>query len=174
VAAVAGIREIMELGSIEFVGRERLFLLSTTHGAEMSGLGAFVKTVEMLQRDHVVDHIWAYGRQLMDLINSKAAKAGISEFFKANGVACSPWYATYDHTGSVSPAFRTLFLQEMIKQGVLMPCIALCFRHGDRELEKTSAALEKAFHVYAQAIEQGSTNGLLQGDVIKPVFRQYN
>ncbi len=43
VAAIAGKRDIMELGSIEFPGRERLFLLSTTHGAEMCGLGAFVK-----------------------------------------------------------------------------------------------------------------------------------
>src|SRR3990167_8893362 len=42
VSCVAGRRELMELGSIERQGRERLFLLSTTHGAEMSGLGAFV------------------------------------------------------------------------------------------------------------------------------------
>lgn len=174
VAAVGGKRDIMELGSIEFAGRERLFLLSTTHGAEMSGLGAFVKTMELLQRDHVVENIWAYGQQIMDLINMKAAQAGISEFFKAGGVPCSPWYATCDQTGKASLALRTLFSQEMIKQGVLMPWIAVCYRHGATELEKTSRALEKAFYVYAQAIEQGSTDGLLQGDVIKPVFRRYN
>ncbi len=62
----------------------------------------------------------------------------------------------------------------MIKQGVLMPWIAVCFRHGDNELEKTAYALEKTFQVYAQAIEQGSTDGLLQGEIIKPVFRRYN
>ncbi len=174
VAAVAGKREIMELGSIEFAGRERLFLLSTTHGAEMSGLGAFVKTMELLQRDQVVNHIWTYGQQLIDLINTKAAKAGLSEFFKAGGVACSPWYATLDQTGTASLALRTLFSQEMIKQGVLMPWLAICHRHGEIELEKTSIALEKALDVYAQAIEQGSTNGLLQGDIIKPVFRRFN
>lgn len=174
VAAVAGKRDIMELGSIEFAGRERLFLLSTTHGAEMSGLGAFVKTMELMQRDRVVDHIWHYGQQLIDLINTKAAQAGIAEFFKAGGVACSPWYATCDQTGMASLAFRTLFSQEMIKQGVLMPWIAICYRHGELELQKTAMALENAFRVYAQALEQGSTDGLLQGDVIKPVFRRYN
>jgi len=54
VACVAGRRDIMELGSIEFEGRERLFLLSTTHGAEMSGLGAFVATMDFMQQNHVV------------------------------------------------------------------------------------------------------------------------
>jgi glutamate-1-semialdehyde 2,1-aminomutase len=174
VAAVAGKREIMELGSIEFAGSERLFLLSTTHGAEMCGLGAFVKTVELMQRHNVVEHIWDFGQKLISLINEKASSAGIANFFKAGGVACSPWYATYDHKGEVSLPFRTLFSQEMIKNGVLMPWIALSFRHGDKELEKTSNALEKAFKTYAHAIEQGSTDGYLKGDIIKPVFRRIN
>ena len=174
VAAVAGKREIMELGSIEFEGRERLFLLSTTHGAEMSGLGAFVKTVELMKRCQVVEHIWQYGQKLIDLIHSKAAIAGIADFFKAGGVACSPWYATFDQTGKLSLPLRTLFSQEMINQGVLMPWIALSYRHGAVELEKTAAALDLALPVYARALEQGSTEGLLQGAAIKPVFRCYN
>ena len=35
----------MELGSITNKKEERVFLLSTTHGAEMSSLGAFVETI---------------------------------------------------------------------------------------------------------------------------------
>ncbi|MCC5015565.1 glutamate-1-semialdehyde 2,1-aminomutase [Legionella sp. 31fI33] len=174
VAAIAGKREIMELGSIEFPGRERLFLLSTTHGAEMCGLGAFVKTVEFMQRHQVVEHIWNYGKSLISLMNQKAAEAGIADFFKAGGIECSPWYATYDAKGETSLAFRTLFSQEMIKNGVLMPWIALSYRHGDNELQKTAAALEKTFKIYAHAIEQGSTEGYLQGEIIKPVFRRHN
>ncbi len=174
VAAVAGKRAIMELGSIEFEGRERLFLLSTTHGAEMSGLGAFVKTVEFMKREPVVAHIWRYGQQLIDLMNTKAHDAGLADYFKAGGVACSPWYATCDHTGRPSLPLRTLFSQEMLKQGVLMPWIALSYRHGDVELEKTAAALDCALPVYAQALEEGTTDRLLQGAAIKPVFRCYN
>lgn len=174
VAAIAGKREIMELGSIEFAGRERLFLLSTTHGAEMCGLGAFVKTIELMQRYDVVGHMWDYGKKLIALMNQQAASAGISDFFKAGGVECSPWYTACDSKGAVSLPFRTLFSQEMIKQGVLMPWIALSYRHGQKELEKTSLALAKAFKIYAHALEQGSTEGYLQGDAIKPVFRQTN
>lgn len=174
VAAVAGKRDIMKLGSIEFDGQERLFLLSTTHGAEMCGLGAFVKTVEMIQRDQVIEHLWKYGSELISLINKKASEAGIAEFFIAGGVECSPWYATYNHNKEISLEYRTLFAQEMIKNGILMPWIALSYRHGHMELEKTSIALEKSFEIYAQAIEKGSTKGFLHGESIKPVFRRYN
>jgi glutamate-1-semialdehyde 2,1-aminomutase len=54
VAALTGKREIMELGNILTPGHERVFLTSTTHGAEMSSLGAFIKTIEILERDQVI------------------------------------------------------------------------------------------------------------------------
>jgi glutamate-1-semialdehyde 2,1-aminomutase len=50
VSAVCGKKKFMELGSIEKKGEERVFLLSTTHGAEMSGLGAFVETFSFLKK----------------------------------------------------------------------------------------------------------------------------
>ncbi|HBY86103.1 MAG TPA: glutamate-1-semialdehyde 2,1-aminomutase [Colwellia sp.] len=174
VAAVAGKREIMELGSIEFEGQERLFLLSTTHGAEMCGLGAFVKTVEVLKQDNVIEHFWSFGRELIDLMNSKAKEAGLEKYFVAGGVECSPWYATYGSDEKVSLAFRTLFSQEMIKNGVLMPWIALTKAHGDKELQLTATALENTFAVYKEAIDAGTTDGFLKGDAIRPVFRSHN
>lgn len=174
VAAVAGKREIMELGSIEFIGRERLFLLSTTHGAEMSGLGAFVKTVEFMKRKKVIEHIWGYGNELINLINRKAREAGLEGFVEAGGIECSPYYLTYDNDKKPSTDYRTLFSQEMLKNGVLMPWIAITYSHGPKELELTEIALENTLKVYKKAIDAGSTKGLLSGAAIKPVFRKYN
>ena len=57
VAAVGGKKKIMDLGSIDKKNRERLFLLSTTHGAEMSGLGAFVETLKYLKKNDVIKKI---------------------------------------------------------------------------------------------------------------------
>ena len=174
VAAVAGKREIMQLGSIEFTGSERLFLLSTTHGAEMCGLGAFVKTVEYIQKNDAIEHLWDYGQKLIDLMNRKAKEAGVESYFQAGGVPCSPWYMTYGPDGQADLAFRTLFSQEMLKNGVLIPWIALSHSHGEKELEMTEKALEAALNVYKKAIDAGSTEGYLKGDVIKPVFRSIN
>jgi glutamate-1-semialdehyde 2,1-aminomutase len=173
VAAVAGKREIMELGSIEFINRERLFLLSTTHGAEMSGLGAFVRTVEFIQKNSVVAHLWDYGKQLVEIMNQTAKKYDIEKQFVAGGIECSPYYLTFDSEGKNSLGLRTLFSQEMIKNGVLMPWIAISYAHQEKELELTKKALEKTFEVYKKAVVNGYKN-YLKGDVTKPVFRKYN
>jgi glutamate-1-semialdehyde 2,1-aminomutase len=173
VAAVAGKREIMELGAIEFTGRERLFLLSTTHGAEMNGLGAFVATVKFMQQNNVIEHLWDYGKTLIDLMNEMAKQFGLEKNFVAGGIECSPYYLTFDKEGSSSLGLRTLFAQEMIKNDVLMPWIAISYTHGEKELEKTKFALEKTFVVYQKAVDDGYRKYLV-GDVIKPVFRKYN
>lgn len=173
VAAVAGKREIMELGSIEFKGRERVFLLSTTHGAEMSGLGAFVETVSFMQDNNVVDHLWDYGRRLVQLINCVAKNYGLSDFIKVSGVECSPVYITLDQDKKPSLAFRTLFVQEMMNKGVLFPWIALSYSHGTVELLKTEIALNSSMSIYKQALENGVAH-YLQGKAIQPVFRQFN
>ena len=47
VSAVCGRKDIMELGSIIKMRKERVFFLSTTHGAEMNGLSAFIETVRI-------------------------------------------------------------------------------------------------------------------------------
>lgn len=173
VACVAGKREIMELGSIEFEGRERVFLLSTTHGAEMCGLGAFVATVKFMQQHKVVEHMWDYGTKLIALMQYKAEVHGIGKNFKAGGIACSPYYLTLDSNDANSLGLRTLFSQEMIKNGVLMPWIALSYRHGEAELAMTEKALDAAFVVYRKALDEGVEKYLV-GPAIKPVFRKHN
>jgi len=173
VAAIAGKKEIMQLGSIEFIGAERLFLLSTTHGAEMSGLGAFVETMKFMEENNVVEHMWNYGKKLISMMNELTLKYGIEKNFIAGGIECSPYYLTFDKNGQNSLGLRTLFSQEMIKNGVLIPWIALSYTHGEKELEITRNALEHTFEVYKKAVDEGYEKYLV-GDVIKPVFRKYN
>lgn len=173
VAALAGKRDIMNLGGIIDEGKERVFLISTTHGAEMSGLGAFVQTMEEYKKLQVVRHLWEYGKKLMDGMNEIAKNIGIDSKFSVVGYPCSPAYVTRDAAGAVSLPFRTLFSQEMIRHGVLMPWIALSYSHSEIELEKTLEATKKALHVYANALNSGWRK-YLRGRSIKPVFRKEN
>ncbi|MFC1679664.1 glutamate-1-semialdehyde 2,1-aminomutase [Elusimicrobiota bacterium] len=173
VTALTGKREVMEQGSIELEGRERLFLLSTTHGAEMSSLGALVETVAFCEEHGVIDHVWAFGERLIALMNGCAADAGIADHFKACGLPCSPLFSTLDKDGAPCLGLRTLFLQEMCEKGVLMPWLALCYRHADPELHKTEEALRHALGVYAKALESGYEK-FLDGEPIRPVFRKHN
>jgi glutamate-1-semialdehyde 2,1-aminomutase len=173
VAAVAGKKEIMNLGSIKTEGQERVFLMSSTHGAEMCGMAAFMKTMEISQRENVVEHMWKYGQRLKDEGNRVSQKLGLLEYFKFDGIACSPYYLTKDKQGQVSMEMRTLFAQEMVKNKILMPWISISLAHGEAEMKMTLDALEKSLAVYAQALEKG-VDKFLQGKAIKPVFRSKN
>ncbi len=173
VSCVAGRRSIMELGGIEPEGTERVFLLSTTNGAEMCGLGAFVATMSFMEKNGVIQHLWEFGSRLIEVMERQADAHGVSSSFKVGGVVCSPHYVTLDSTGVNSLPLRTLFSQEMIRNGVLMPWIALSYRHGERELEITEQALDRAFAVYRRALQDGVEKYLV-GPVLKPVFRRLN
>lgn len=173
VAALVGRREVMEVGAINRPGQERTFLVSTTHGGEMASLAAFRETVAVYEEQDVVGHLWNYGGKLMTGLEEAAREAGVGSAFQLQGNAISMNYVTIDAQGQPSLPLRTLFSQEMIRHGVLMPWIAPSFAHRDGELQRTLEAARKALAVYAQALEAGAER-FLQGPAIKPVFRQFN
>lgn len=172
-AALCGKKEVMELGAINKDGQERVFLLSSTHGAEMCSLGAFVETVKYFQNNNVIEHLWEYGRKLMDGANNIAKELDISEFFYFAGYPCSPYYFTKDITGNTSFEFRTLFIQEMLKRDIIMTYVTISFAHGQTELQMTMKAIRESLEIYKKALF-GDINNYLQSKSIKPVFRKYN
>lgn len=172
-SALIGKKEIMDLGGIRKEGAERVFLISTTHGSEMSAFGAFIKTIDVYKKRDVTSHLWDYGKKLITGLNEIAAGLGIEKHFSAEGFACSPYYFTRDAEGTTSLPFRTLFAQEMVRNGILIPWVALSYSHGDAELKHTLDAAEKALTVYRAALKDGIEKHLV-GPAIKPVFRKRN
>lgn len=173
VAALCGKRDIMNAGSILNEGQERTFLTSTTHGAEMSGMAAFLKTVELLKRDNIIDHFWKYGESFKTMVKDICKGLGIEEYFYLEGYPCSMNYITKDSSGQPSMKMRTLFAQTMIDEGVMIPYLAFSFSHQKNELEKTFSALTSALKIYKMALVNGSEK-YLKSSIIKPVFRQFN
>ena len=173
VACVSGRKKIMELGSITNKKQERVFLLSTTHGAEMGSLGAFVETYNFIKKNNVVKKNWNYGFELKDKCNQISKDLGLSKFFMFRGPSGSPFYSCLDKNLKPSLAFRTLFLQEMTKNGVFMPWVAICYRHSKKELAKTLEALQKTLYVYKKALASNPKR-FIKGPIVKPVFRKFN
>lgn len=173
VAAVGGRRELMEVGAIDREGMERTFLLSTTHGAEMTGLGAFLETQRIYRKEGVVEHLWKYGALLRDGIAQVAAAHGIADQVCTDGPAICLNHQTRDGDGRPSLAFRTLLAQELLARGVMMPWIAVSQSHGAAELEQTLNAFDGALSVYAKALDTGIER-YLHGPSIRPVFRATN
>lgn len=173
VAAVCGRREIMELGAIERPGQERVFLMSSTHGAEMSGLGAFMATQDVYDEEDVVGHLWNFGKRLRSGLKDAARTASADNYFHLTGASIALDYLILDSNGSSSLPLRTLFNQELIRNQVLMPWIAPSLAHDSLALEQTLEAVALALAKVRQAAE-GDISEFLVGDAIKPVFRSHN
>ena len=174
VSALVGRREYMTRGGLSHDG-ERCFLLSTTNGAEQSGLAAVVATVRFYRSHDVIGRIAATGRTLLDGLQATATRHGIGAFVSpATDFDCRPAIRYLDAAGTVSADYRTLFVQEMLRRGVYMPWVCVSYRHGDEDVRRTLAAFDGACAVYAKAIEARSVGGLLEGPAAKPVMRRYN
>jgi glutamate-1-semialdehyde 2,1-aminomutase len=170
-SALAGRREIMRLGGMEHE-RERVFLLSTTHGAETHALAAGIATMETYRDKPVVEHLYRLGARLRDGVHAAARRAGVERLVECLGRPCCLLYTTRDADGQPSQEFRALFLQEMIKRGVLAPSLVVSFAHEDADIDQTLEAVDGALQVYRRAIEDGVEHYLV-GRPVKPVFRRH-
>ena len=172
VAALAGRREIMELGGLQH-DRERVFLLSTTHGAETHCLAATIETMQIYRRDNVIEFMYRQGERLRAGVNRAIDTLGLKGSFEVLGRAPNMIYATRDQSRQPSQAFRALFLQETIRRGLIMPSLVVSFSHSDADIDRTIEAIGEALQVYRRALEDGVERYLI-GRPVKPVFRKFN
>jgi glutamate-1-semialdehyde 2,1-aminomutase len=162
----------MRLGGLDH-DKERVFLLSTTHGAENHVLAAALKTMEIYRDEDVVGHLWRAGEKLSSLIQQTANSLGVGEYFRVIGKPCNLVYAACDSDKKPSQAYRALFLQETIRRGLLMPSLVVSYSHADEDIERTAQGIGEALQVYKKALEEGAERYLV-GRPVKPVFRKNN
>jgi glutamate-1-semialdehyde 2,1-aminomutase len=168
-SALTGKRELMHWG-----GRDRpdedVFLLSTTHGAETPSLVAAIATMEIYRSEPVVEHLHRVGARLAEGMRQASARHGLTEYVMPVGRACHLFFGTRGPDGKPSQPFRTLFLQELIRRGVLSPSFVVSYSHQDEDIDRTIDAVDGALAVYARAMAAGSVDGLLVGPPSRPVY----
>jgi glutamate-1-semialdehyde 2,1-aminomutase len=172
ISALAGRREIMRLGSLEH-DQTRVFLLSTTHGAETHALAASLETLRIYREQEVVEFLWKQGERLSALVNRSIAENRLEGFFELMGRPCNLVFGTRDQDHNRSQAFRTLFMQELIRHGVIAPSFVVSFSHTDADIERTAEAVYEAHVVYRKALDHG-IDSYLEGRPVKPVNRRLN
>lgn len=172
VSALAGRRELMELGGLR-TDSPRVFLLSTTHGPETSGLAAYLAVARTYRERDVIGEMEAAGTALATAVTAEIEAAGLAEFVQVLGRPSCLVFATRDPEGQPSQAFRTLFLQELIRRGVLGQSFVVSAAHTDHDLRVTVDAVAEALPVYRAAIDAGSVDGLLVGRPVAPALRTH-
>ncbi|MDZ7956884.1 MAG: glutamate-1-semialdehyde 2,1-aminomutase [Aulosira sp. DedQUE10] len=171
VSALVGKRELMELGGI-YHDQERVFLLSTTHGAENHGLAAAIATMNTFRTEGVIEYLYQQGERLRQGINQAIAANELQDYFQIVGLPCNLVYGTRDQNKQPSQAFRTLFMQETIKRGLILPSLVVSFSHSNQDIDFTIDAIGESLKIYRKALEYGIEDYLI-GRPVKPVFRKY-
>lgn len=171
-AALAGRRELMERGGLHH-DKPRVFLLSTTHGAETHALAAAIATMRTYQTAPVIETLYSQGTRLAERLREVIRSHRLDRHIEIIGRPCSLVYVARDAEFRPSQAFRTLLLQETIKRGILMPSLVVSFSHTDRDIDRTGDAWDQALSVYRQALDHG-VGSYLVGRASRSVYRRLN
>lgn len=170
VAALAGRRDIMELGGLR-TDRDRVFLLSTTHGAESPGLAALRATIAEHRRVDASTQLMSIGARLRSAVEGVVKEAGLERFVTVRGADCNLVFGTLDVDGRPSQSMRTVFMRELIRAGVLGSSFVDTTAHDDADIERTAMAVQSALPTYRRALEADDATPYLGGPPVKPVFR---
>jgi glutamate-1-semialdehyde 2,1-aminomutase len=172
VSALTGRREIMSRGGLRHED-PRVFLLSTTHGAEYHALAAARAVMETYRQQPVVDTLWRQGQRLADGVRRTVTELGLDGYFDLLGRPCNLVYVARDRDRNPSQPFRTLFLRETLRRGLIMPSMVVSFAHTDAIVDTTIDRVGEALRVYKRALEDG-VERFLPGRPVKPVMRRFN
>ena len=172
VAALAGRRDIMELGGLKH-DRPRVFLLSTTHGAETHGLAAAMETMRVYQREPVIETMFERGDYLQQGLRQVIAAHQLEEQIQIIGKPCCLVFSTRDAAGNRCQGLRSLLLQELAKRGVIGPTLVISYAHTIEDIDRTFAAYDGALGIYRRALEDGFEKHLV-GPASQVVYRRHN
>ncbi|WP_353946602.1 glutamate-1-semialdehyde 2,1-aminomutase [Streptomyces sp. HUAS MG91] len=170
VSALAGRRDLMERGGLRHA-HERVFLLSTTHGAETHSLAAATAVLTTYVEEGITARLHTLGERLAAGVREAAATAGVADHVVVRGRASNLVFGTLDEKQRPSQEYRTLFLRHLLAGGVLAPSFVVSSALTDADIEQTVDAVGRACEVYRKALDVGDPAPWLGGRPVKPVFR---
>ncbi|WP_327242445.1 glutamate-1-semialdehyde 2,1-aminomutase [Streptomyces sp. NBC_01320] len=171
ISALAGRRDLMERGGLRHSG-DRVFLLSTTHGAETHSLAAAMAVLTTYVEEGVTARLHTLGERLAAGVRDAAAGMGVGDHIVVRGRASNLVFATLDENRQPSQQYRTLFLRGLLAGGVLAPSFVVSSALSDADIDHTVDVVAQACAVYRKALDAADPTPWLAGRPVKPVFRR--
>jgi glutamate-1-semialdehyde aminotransferase len=166
---LTGIKEVMRLGGIKNHGEKKVFLVSTTHGAETTGLAAVNATIDFFKKNNVINYNQKIGRLVHEEMKKIVKKYDFENLIQVFECDWMPGIDFKDTDNGLK--FKTIIVQEMIKQKILFQGVFVpCYRHTLNDVEAFSSAFDKAVDYLKNYLNYNGP-GLI-GEAIKPVFRK--
>ncbi|MDA8658484.1 aminotransferase class III-fold pyridoxal phosphate-dependent enzyme [Flavobacteriaceae bacterium] len=172
-ACMTGKQNVMSLGGIESMGKEKLFLTSTTHGAETVGIAGALATLNFYNNNNVISKNLDLGLTLIEKINKLIKKYKLLGYIK---ITNCPWMISFlfdEDIKTNSLIHSTFFTQQMIKKKILIQnSLIVSYSHSEIEIEIFIEAFESFLETYQNFINSKMYDFELT-HIKKPVFRKY-
>lgn len=166
ISAVAGKKEIMK--QIE----EGIFV-STTFGGEALSLAGSLAALKILEKPGVYEHIWNLGSILKEGLENLIKEYELEDVILVSGLPphCG---VEFEDLGSLDYLdINSIYSEAMINNGIITVGINnINLSHTEKEIEAYLTAAEEAMVNIKKAIEQDSTEGILIGKKVDPVFKR--
>lgn len=163
ISALAGRADVMaEMDNIFFSG---------TFGGEALSLAASIAVLDKLEREPVIEKVWATGDMLRKGVSALLAKHKLADIVMMKGLA--PWVLLdfLPQEGASKEAIKTLFVTQMAKHGVLvLSAHNICYSHNQADMRRVLEAYDKALGVVATELASGELEKHLPFSPVYPAF----
>ncbi|WP_346353536.1 aminotransferase class III-fold pyridoxal phosphate-dependent enzyme [Azotosporobacter soli] len=165
-SALAGKQEIMRL--IE----EGVFV-STTFGGETLSLAGAIATINILKQSDTYEHINCLGELVLKGLSELVKKHQLETVVQVDGIPAHA-YLNFEGAGSLDYLdIASIYQQRLLQEGILsLGIFNLSLSHSQSNIKQLLEASDKALSDIVQAIKQDSTEGILLGGKMNPVFKR--
>ena len=145
---------------------------SFTFAGDTVAMASALATIEILEKENVIESLWQKGRFLRQGIINAAEAAGLKINLRGNAVRSV--LEILDDDGKPDRIAYSVFLQETINFGILFGIpIFPCHAHSLEDITRTVNAVRHAFNVIAKIQRSGEKmEAYLNGEpIVPPVIR---
>ena len=152
---------------------EEGIFVSTTFGGEALSMVGSMTALKILEKPGAYDYIWKLGTMLKEGLESLIEQYELEDVILVSGLPphCG---VEFEDVGSLDYLdINSIYSQAMIHNGVITVGINnINLSHTEKEIEVFLTAAEEAMVNIKKAIEQDSTEGILIGKKVDPVFKR--
>jgi glutamate-1-semialdehyde aminotransferase/spore coat polysaccharide biosynthesis protein SpsF (cytidylyltransferase family) len=160
------------VGQNEFMKEIEEIFFSGTFGGEALSLAASLETIRKIKENKVISYLWEYGTDLAATLETTIRHSSLEDIITLNGFA--PWkiLGFHDTKFAKSLDIKTLFIQEMLKRGILInSSFNITYSHQSLEKLKIQHAFEEVCSIISCGIKDQNILNILRGPSIQPLFR---
>lgn len=148
ISVVTGKKDVM------MAAAQKLFI-SSTFFPNSDGYIAALKTIEIMEREKVLDNIWAKGERFLKKIEGIISKYNVGA--ELSGVA-PMFFITFDKDDAgTQRARRDAFYTQLIRKGFFFTPhhhAYINYRHTDEDLDKTAQAIDEALAYVSEKFQR--------------------